>query len=291
MKVTMIISSIFLSTFISLLVLTDVSQNVNADAIRIRSTSVDASNDDEILLEDFENPIHQWKEMNDPVMGGKSYGTFHIANGAGKFQGRVNNVTFLHAPGFIQARTIDQTDYPDISACCAIKLIIRSTANNATNKSGNVYNGYRFSFGNKHAKGGKAFAYGFKTTLRNVPDMVMEDVIVPFTYFTDYWDDATGDPIVSCNEDNIEYCPDNETLQNIQTMAIWGEGVEGDVSLEIKSISAVGCRLKRTSELNANNISKEKIDSRMSRSNMKRGAFLGWMHQFSIATNLFEWLF
>ena len=31
-----------------------------------------------ILLEDFAKPVHNWKQLNDPVMGGLSYGSFKI---------------------------------------------------------------------------------------------------------------------------------------------------------------------------------------------------------------------
>ena len=53
-------------------------------------------------------------------------------------------------------------------------------------------------------------------------------------------DDATGNPIHTCAE-NAELCPDKKTLQNMKTMSIWAEGVEGEVHLEIKSISGYNC--------------------------------------------------
>ena len=65
-------------------------------------------------------------------------------------------------------------------------------------------------------------------------------VKVPFRNFTDFWDDATGDPIHTCDE-NEKYCPDEKTLTNMKTMSIWAEGVEGDIRLEITAISGFGC--------------------------------------------------
>merc|ERR1712146_112499 len=53
-------------------------------------------------------------------------------------------------------------------------------------------------------------------------------------------DDATGDAIKTCKEDS-QYCPDEKTLKNIKTFTFWGEGVAGDVHLEIKSVGATGC--------------------------------------------------
>merc|ERR1711990_569116 len=52
--------------------------------------------------------------------------------------------------------------------------------------------------------------------------------------------DATGDAIKTCADDS-KYCPDQQTLSNMQTMSVWAEGVEGDVHLEIKSVVATGC--------------------------------------------------
>ena len=68
--------------------------------------------------------------------------------------------------------------------------------------------------------------------------MTMYDA--PFDNFTDYWDDATGKPVVSC-EEKREYCPDDKTLANMKTMSIWAEGVEGHVHLEVKSIAGYDC--------------------------------------------------
>ena len=65
-------------------------------------------------------------------------------------------------------------------------------------------------------------------------------VSIPFANFTDFWDDATGDPIHTCAE-NKALCPDDRTLRDMKTMSIWGEGVKGDVHLEIKEIRGYGC--------------------------------------------------
>lgn len=183
-----------------------------------------------ILLESFESPKHTWQEMNDPVMGGKSTGTFTIEDSVGKFQGKVVDVPFLHAPGFIQARTV-KGNFQDVSTCTALQITAKSNVD---------YSGYRISFGNKHAPGGKWHAYGYKSNLENVPTDDFGDITIPFTDFTDFWDDATGDPIHTCQENPL-YCPDEMTLKNMQRLAIWGEGVAGTVDLEIKSIQAVGC--------------------------------------------------
>lgn len=184
-----------------------------------------------ILLESFESPFHTWEEMNDPVMGGKSTGSFTIQNGIGHFEGEVVDVPFLHAPGFIQARTTSSETYPDVSTCTALEIVAKTNSD---------YDGYRISFGNAHAPGGKYFAYGYKSNLEGLSTEEFEAVTIPFNDFTDFWDDATGDPIHTCHENDL-YCPDELTLKNMGRIAIWGEGVAGKVSLEIKTISAVGC--------------------------------------------------
>ena len=190
-----------------------------------------AEDDGKILLESFADPIHTWEEMNDPVMGGKSTGTFAIEDGVGKFVGEVVDVPFLHAPGFIQARTTDSTKYPDVSSCTALEIVAKAKTD---------YSGYRISFGNAHAPGGKFFAYGYKSNLEGVPTDEFGMVTIPFDEFTDFWDDATGDAIHTCQENEL-YCPDELTLKNMGRLAVWGEGVAGKVSLVIQSISAVGC--------------------------------------------------
>ena len=46
-------------------------------------------------------------------------------------------------------------------------------------------------------------------------------------------------------------CPDRETLRDVKTMAVWGEGVAGTVSLDIKSIGGTDCGSSNTEHTNA----------------------------------------
>ena len=105
-------------------------------------------------------------------------------------------------------------------------------------RSHTLYSGYRISFGNAHAPGGKFHAFGYKANLSVQEEF--DTITIPITEFTDFWDDATGDPIVKC-EDDPRYCPDPITLQNVKQLAVWGEGVAGDVHLEIQKIQAIKC--------------------------------------------------
>jgi len=120
-------------------------------------------------------------------------------------------------------------EYPDASCCTALKLNVMGMEE---------YAGYRVSFGTRRAKTG-FFAQGFKADF-DAPVNEFGDVIIPFDMFSVEWDEATGDQIITCAEDPT-VCPDMETLKNMGTMAIWGEGVGGKLELYVKSISVVGC--------------------------------------------------
>jgi len=158
-----------------------------------------------------------------------------VANGLGVFDGEVADVPFLKAPGFIKSSVTDMNIFgrifPDISSCEAITLTLSTSI---------AYAGYRFSIGNAHASGGKFFAYGYKSHF-TAPVGKLGTVTIPLDNFTDYWDDATGEPIKTCHEDK-SYCPDAKTLKDMRTMSVWAEGVKGKVHLEIKSVGATGCK-------------------------------------------------
>jgi len=191
----------------------------------------------EIVLATFEgqgSAVHHWTQKNDPVMGGKSTGTFSVTNGAGVFDGEVVDVPFLKAPGFIKAETDDavasKPAFPDISSCKAIAIVAKASSG---------YEGFRFSFGTAQPAGGKFFASGYKAHF--VPSVgEFGTVELPLENFTDFWDDATGEPIKTCQEDK-QYCPDTKTLQDMRTMSVWAEGVGGKVHLEIQTVKATGC--------------------------------------------------
>ena len=180
-----------------------------------------------ISIESFADPKLSWKTMNDPVMGGRSTSSFSIEGGIGRFIGEVVNVPFLKSPGFITVRSAKDGDYPDVSSCHSLRLNVQAMK---------PYTGYRISFGDKHVPGNR-FAYGFKADFQPPYDEI-GPVDIPFTDFTVRWDDATGDAIVTCQE-NPKYCPDAKSLKNMKTISVWGEGLAGDVDLKIESIEAL----------------------------------------------------
>eukprot|EP01083_Nonionella_stella_P059765 156458_1 len=165
-------------------------------------------------------------------MGGQSKSSLSISEGVAHFEGYCAIVPFLQAPGFITmvAGRYDQgpAAFPDISTCSALKVVLRSTVE---------YEGYYISFGNARGRG---HAMGYKAPMTNVPMEEYGEMILNFADFSSSWDDATGKTTVTCADDG-QYCPTISTLQNMETLSFWGEGVEGEVKLNIKSISAAGC--------------------------------------------------
>jgi hypothetical protein len=177
----------------------------------------------------------KWQQQNDPVMGGRSRGTFTVQDSVGIMNGTCAIVPSLNAPGFIKASTTDNKKFPDASGCAGLALTVRSTSTPAK------YPGYRVSFGSDSAflSCGKFFARGFKADF-TPPEGDFGTVKVPFTTFTKCWDDATGDAIKPCS-DYPEFCPPASRLADLQTLSVWAEGHEGDVKLEIQSIAAYDC--------------------------------------------------
>merc|ERR1712032_788210 len=189
---------------------------------------------DEIIIESMSNPSFNWLVQNDPVMGGASFSSLTMMEDEGTafFTGEVKNIPFLGLPGFIQMEARGgKGTYPDVSCCDSLKLTLMGMEE---------YTGYRVSFGTKRSKRG-FFAQGFKADF-DLPSPAGEygEVTIPFNMFSVEWDEATGDQIVTCEEDP-SVCPDLDTLRNMETVAIWGEGVGGQIELQVKSISAVGC--------------------------------------------------
>ena len=197
-------------------------------------TIVDGAGE-EIVLVDFKgdgsSTSHTWRANNDPVMGGRSTSTVTVENNVLNFTGTCAIVPSLKAPGFITAVNSDKNAWVDVSSCEGLKI---------KHKSDNNYAGFRLSFGRAHPVGGKFFAYGYKAHF-NPSVGAFGDATLPFNSFTDFWDDATGEPIHTC-ADNKNYCPDAKTLVNVGTMSFWAEGVEGDIHLEIDSVRGYNCK-------------------------------------------------
>jgi len=178
---------------------------------------------------------HKWSALNDPVMGGQSTSRVAVENNVLNFTGHCAIVPSLKAPGFITAVAgngfFSHETFVDVSSCKGLTIAAKDyTAG---------YSGYRISFGTAKPPGGKFFAQGYKADLHPVRG-AFGPVSIPFSNFTDFWDDASGKAMHTCQE-NKQYCPDTSTLRNMKTMSIWAEGVEGRIHLEVQSVSGYGC--------------------------------------------------
>merc|ERR1712176_1116194 len=154
-----------------------------------------------------------------------------ITENKGIMEGYVAIVPFLQGPGFIQAETTPyDAPWPDISSCTSLKLNVMS---------GTDYDGYRVSFGKNKPPDAFPFIYGYKADMFPPAGEAVE-IVIPFNDFSYDWDPATGNQITTCEQDSSN-CPDEATLKDLYSIAIWGEGVAGPVYLEIQSIYATGC--------------------------------------------------
>lgn len=181
-------------------------------------------------------------ELNDPVMGGESYGSWSVdaAGEFGIFEGEVKIVPSLSAPGFIKAAA-DGT-FADASSAIGGDLVL--TVRTSTPE----YEGFRVSFASgtlspsySCAGGGSIpFSRGcFKSRFTVPPGDQFTQVRVPFSSFSDLWSPATGDQDKTCSQDS-RVCPTAAKLRGIKRVEIWAEGALGKVHLEVKSIAAEG---------------------------------------------------
>jgi peptide methionine sulfoxide reductase MsrB len=193
-----------------------------------------------------------FKELNDPVMGGQSTGTWTVNSSAGfgQFQGHVVNVPKLKAPGFIKASADGK--FADASSALGGDLVLKVRSSTPN------YAGFRVSFASGTlapsyacAGGGSIpFSRGCYKAHFTVPENSTQwtDVRVPFSSFSDMWSPATGNQTKLCKDDP-DVCPTAHVLANIIRFEVWAEGVDGAPSLDIKSFSASPTTMKPSSAL------------------------------------------
>merc|ERR1712151_1479380 len=196
--------------------------------------------DDYVLFSTFDGAPETtqiWHELNDPVMGGQSSGSFtvDVAQGVGIFNGTARIVPSLSAPGFCNAETYAFQDFPDGSGYDNIFLVARTTVPN--------YKGFKLSFAadtlNPQFKSFKS-PIKFQTT-------DWEVINVPLTEFSNDWSSFTGDCFTTdpngkehrcCSPQNPDVCPKSRQLNDISQFGLWAEGYAGDFQVEIKAIGA-----------------------------------------------------
>ena len=191
---------------------------------------------DVVLVADFAASTGWLPVLDSVIPGGTSEATFVIEDGVARFVGsvRVVDVPSLNAsfPGFVMAEKT--APFPDVSTCSGFVISCRHWAEED-------YAGYRLGFGAQRAPedlNPGRWASGFKAPF--APGRALGDVEVPFTSFSDDWDQATGEILVSCADDE-RVCPHASHLRDLQKLSVWAEGVEGSVHLEIHSIKAINC--------------------------------------------------
>jgi len=211
---------------------------IEIDWIGASKSNLGSSAGSLVTFDGADGTTFKFEELNDPVMGGKSTGTWSLGNGFGIMDGEVVNVPSLKAPGFIKAaadgKLPDVSDFIDGS----LVLTVRSSTPD--------FAGYRVAFVSGAVSGAYACAGGgslpfsrgcFKQKF-NVPagsDFV--EVKLPFNAFSDKWSPATGEHTTECSDDK-DVCPTAAKLGNIQRIEFWGEGSAGKLHLEVKSVSA-----------------------------------------------------
>lgn len=179
-----------------------------------------------------------FKELNDPVMGGKSTGTWSLGQGYGILDGEVVDVPSLKAPGFIKAAA--DGAFPDVSAFADGSLVLKVRTTTPD------YAGFRVSFASGAASpafscaggGGLPFSRGCFKQKFHVPaggDFV--EVKLPFNGFSDMWSSATGEQTKTCAMDK-DVCPTPTKLSKIKRVEFWGEGATGKLHLEVQGVYA-----------------------------------------------------
>eukprot|EP00656_Telonema_subtile_P011976 TRINITY_DN15_c0_g1_i7.p1 TRINITY_DN15_c0_g1~~TRINITY_DN15_c0_g1_i7.p1 ORF type:complete len:241 (+),score=73.09 TRINITY_DN15_c0_g1_i7:137-859(+) len=185
-------------------------------------------------------------ELNDPVMGGQSNGSFAVntsSGGFGVFDGLVADVPSLKAPGFIKAAG-DGT-FADASAALGGSLVLTVRSNTPE------YTGFKLAFAagtlspNYACAGGGSIPLSrgcFKADFVVPAGAEFSTVRIPFTQFSDMWSPATGKHTKEC-ADEPDVCPSAKSLKGIKRMELWAEGALGKVHLEIQSIVAEPSKL------------------------------------------------
>jgi len=211
---------------------------------------------DDKIIATFTNDTkttYKWFEQNDPVMGGKSHGNFSLTECScgetyGVFQGAVELIPKLKAPGFCRALTVpffeNVGDYLD----GGLVLTVRSPSTfNSTS-----FKGFKIAVsavGVPVHHGGHEAAGSFKAPLilgtTAFPE-AWQFITIPWTDFSWDWSDFTGECTTKdpdgyqhkCCKDDSNVCPTKPQLSKVDGLSLWAEGVQGEFHLEIRDIAA-----------------------------------------------------
>merc|ERR1711879_1062928 len=191
-----------------------------------------------VTFDGAEETSFNFKILNDPVMGGKSTGSWSLGSGFGILDGEVVNVPSLSAPGFIKAAG-DGT-FPDISAFADGNLVlsVRTTTPDYAGYRVTVVSGAVSADFACAGGGGLPFSRGCYKEKFSVPaGSEFVDVKIPFNTFSDKWSSATGEHTAECADDSST-CLTAAKLAKVRRVEFWGEGANGKLHLEVQSVSA-----------------------------------------------------
>merc|ERR1719428_2067934 len=222
--------------------------NIEVDSISIEPAAqhVAASAAGSLVTFDgAKDTTFNFRQLNDPVMGGRSTGTWSLGDGFGILDGEVVDVPSLSAPGFIKAAADGK--FPDISSFIDGSLVLQ------VRTSTPEYEGYRVSFvsgaGSPEfscaAGGSLPFSRGcFKNKFSVPAGSDFTEIKLPFNSFSDKWSSATGEQTTTC-ADSSDVCPTAKKLKSIQRVEFWGEGALGKLHLEVKGVFAENAQGER----------------------------------------------
>merc|ERR1712056_81764 len=204
-----------------------------------------ASPETGVTLATFDGAVgttFKFVELNDPVMGGKSTGTWSVdtQEKVGVFDGDVVNVPSLKAPGFIKAAA-DAKYFPDASSAAGgdIVLSVRSSTPEYKGFRVTVVSGATSASFACAGGGSLPFSRGCHKAKFSVPQSSngeFQTVRINQRLFSDLWSSATGEHTKECADD-ASACLTAAKLAKIQRIEVWAEGVAGKVHLEVQKIS------------------------------------------------------
>ena len=179
-----------------------------------------------------------------------------IEYGVAHLKGKCETIPFRNAPGFVslhggqhwswdrnEAKEQAKNAFPDLSRCEGLKLVLKTNV---------PYAGYHVDIGmpGRHTHG-----WGYKSTALAAPTEDFGEIALPFSGFSlnsrHHRQGAQGEngtavvEDITCSNTNPDACPDIQTLCNMRSLSIIGDGVLGDIDLEVKSIRAFGCDADR----------------------------------------------
>merc|ERR1712048_103431 len=169
-----------------------------------------------VTFDGADGTTFNFKQLNDPVMGGQSSGTWSLGDGFGILDGEVVDVPSLSAPGFIKAAA--DGSFPDISAFADGNLVL------SVRSSTPEYAGFRVTFvsgavsPNFACAGGGSLPFSrgcFKNKFTVPAGDDFVDVKIPFNTFSDKSSSATGEQTTTCADD-ASVCPTASKLSKIQ---------------------------------------------------------------------------